>query len=94
MIADNSLPIETQQEHDKTVIIYAQNQFTNDVISDEVYLLRLPSEVKTYELKEVAKSNFYYTPEDFTEILSDAKSDTAFYHEIDKPLVPDKAQKD
>jgi len=93
LIADNSLPIETQQEHDKTVIIYAQNQFTNDVISDEVYLLRLPSEVKTYELKEVAKSNFYYTPEDFTEILSDAKSDTAFYHEIDKPLVPDKAQK-
>lgn len=92
-VADASLPVETQQEQNKTVIIYTQNQFTNDVIGDDTYRLRLPSEVKTYELKGVPKVGIYYSPVDFTDILSDAKSDTAFYHELSKPLVAGKAQK-
>ena len=59
-----------------------------------MHRLRLPSEVKTFELKGVSKANiYYYSPSDFTEILSDAKSETAFYHEIDKALVAGKAQK-
>jgi RHS repeat-associated protein len=88
-----SLPLETQQEQNKTVIIYSQNQFTNDVISTETYRLRLPSEVKSFELKGVNKSNTYYSLNDFADILSDAKSDTTFYHEINKPLIAGKAQK-
>ena len=90
---DVSLPNETQQEQSKTVIIYSQNQFTNDVFGDDVYHFRLPSEVKSYELKGVSKANTYYSPADFSDVLSDEKSDTAFYHEIDKPLVAGKAQK-
>ncbi len=93
IIADGLLPTETQQEQSKTVIIYSQNQFTNDVFGDDVYRLRLPSEAKTYELKGVSKVNTYYLPTDFSNILSDAKSDTAFYHELNKFLVAGKAQK-
>lgn len=93
LVVDSSLPLETQQEQSKTIIIYNQNLFTNDVFGSTVYRLRLPSEVKTYELKGVAKSSVYYKPTDFTDILSDAKSDTAFYHEFNKPLVLPKAQK-
>ncbi|MGV8094282.1 MAG: SpvB/TcaC N-terminal domain-containing protein [Mangrovibacterium sp.] len=92
-VADPALPPETQQEQNKTVIIYKQNRFTNDVIADESYRLRMPSEVSTYELKGVAKTGSYYIPSDFEDILSDARSDTAQYHETEKPLTPGKAQR-
>lgn len=87
------LPAETQEEQRKTVIICTQNQFTNDVLGENVHRLRLPSEVKTFELKGVAKTGTFYSPSDFASILDDAKSDTAFYNESDKPLVTGKAQK-
>lgn len=90
---DASLPAETQQEQRKTVIIYTQNQFTNDVSDEHTHRLRLPSEAETYELKGVAKANTFYSINEFTDILNDSNSDTAFYHEIEKPLVPGKAQK-
>ncbi|HMO63598.1 MAG TPA: SpvB/TcaC N-terminal domain-containing protein [Ferruginibacter sp.] len=90
---DTSLPDETEQEQSKTVIIYTQNQFTNDVFGEHTHRLRLPSEVKTFELKGVTKAGTYYSPSDFTDILSDTNSDTAFYHELNKPLVAGKAQK-
>lgn len=91
--SDSSIPFETQQDQSKTVIIYTQNQFTNDVLGDDVYRLRLLSEVKTFELKGVNKSSTYYSTGDFTDIISDAKSDVAFYHETDKPLNAGKSQK-
>lgn len=84
--ADNALPAETQAAQAKTTITYNQNNFTNDVTGNDVYRLRLPSETKTYELKGVPKSNTLYTLNDFADILSDANSDTALYHELDKPL--------
>lgn len=93
LIVNASLPAETQEEQNKTVITYTQNGFTNDVISDKTYRLRLPSEAKTFELKGVAKSGAFYTPADFADILLDARSDTPLYHEIDKPLISGKAQK-
>lgn len=92
-IADNSLPAETRQEQSKAIVIYTKNRFTNDVLGNDVYRLRLPSEVKTFELKGVAKSNVYYSPGDFKHICNDENSDTALYHETDKPLVLGKAQK-
>ncbi len=93
MIADTSLPSETQQEQSKTVIIYKENLFTNDVIEDDSYRLRLPSEVKTFELKGVSKTGTYYTPSDFTAILSDSSSNRVHYHEVEKPVISGKAQK-
>ena len=92
-VADASIPAETQQEQSKTVIIYTQNQFTNDVFGEHIHRLRLPSEIKTYELKGVVKTNAYYTISEFKDILHDSNSDSAFYHEIEKPLMPGKAQK-
>jgi RHS repeat-associated protein len=90
---DTSLPAETQDEQSKTVIIYSHNQFTNDVSGDDIHRLRLPSEVKTYELKNVPKADTYYSINEFTDILSDVNSDTAFYHELNKPTVAGRAQK-
>ncbi len=93
MIIDPDLPLQTKQGQSKTVIIYSENQFTNDVISDGVYLLRLPSELKTFELKWIDKINTYYNASDFEDILNNARSDTTLYHEIDKALVAGKAQR-
>ncbi len=90
---DGSLPTKTQQEQNKAVIIYTQNQFTNDVFGENIHRLRLPSEVKTFELKGVEKSSTYYAVGDFIDILANENSDIAFYHELNKVLVPGKAQK-
>lgn len=93
ILVDASLPIETQQEQSKTVIIYSENTFTNDIISNDAYRLRLPSEAKTFELKGVSKANSYYKPSDFENILTNIKSGEALYHELDKPIVAAKAQR-
>lgn len=66
---DAGLPLVTQAEQAKTVIIYSQNHFTNDVGTGDSYRLRLPSEVKTFELKGVPKSGFFYKVEDFDSVL-------------------------
>jgi RHS repeat-associated protein len=100
-VANTTLPEETQAEQKKTVIIYTQNQFTTDEIGDDVYRLRLPSEVKTYQLKDVAKPDDerYYTLADFADIQSDIRSstdihsDTALYHEFDQAPTNGRAQK-
>jgi RHS repeat-associated protein len=90
---DLTLPPETQQEQNKTVIIYTKNSFTNDVISDKEYQLRMPSEVQSFDLRGKNKLSDYYKPIDFKNILDDVNSETVFYHEIEKPLTPGKAQK-
>ncbi|GAB1452746.1 hypothetical protein MASR2M47_28020 [Draconibacterium sp.] len=82
--AEPLLPLETKQEQGKTIIIYKQKNYTNDVINNESYRLRLQCEEKTYELRNVAKSGSFYTPANFTDILLDINSDTAGYHEIGK----------
>lgn len=92
-IADLSLPLETQAEQNKILITYSTNQFTTDILQDNTYRLRIPSEVKTYELKGVTKTGNYYKVSDLENILSDLKSSVAEYHELDKPLDPGKAQR-
>lgn len=93
LLVDISLPTVTQEEQSKTRIIYIESQYTNDVLGNDIHRLRMPSEVKTFELKGVLKTNTYYAPTDFIDVLSDTNSDTAFYHEISKPLVAGKSQK-
>ncbi|HET7818179.1 MAG TPA: SpvB/TcaC N-terminal domain-containing protein, partial [Bacteroidia bacterium] len=90
---DASIPTETQQAQSKIAILYSENKFTNDVLTNDAYRLRLPSEVKNFELKGVAKTGSFYSVSDFTDILTDAKSSTAEYFELDKPLVVGKAQR-
>lgn len=89
--ADLSLPVETQQAQNKTLITYTQNSFTNDIDTAASYRLRLPSEAKTYELKGVAKANPLYSVNDFDNILTSAAE--VDYHQIDANPAPGTAQK-
>ena len=93
LATDSSLPAETQQAQSKTVIIYKERKFTNDVIEDDISRLRQVSEEKTFELSGVFKTNTYYKLSDFTGILAESKSGAALYHQINKPLVTGKVQK-
>lgn len=50
-----------QVQHERH-LAYTENRFTNDVIGVDHYRLRLPCEVKSYELTGIAPtSGFYYT---------------------------------
>lgn len=89
--ADVSLPIETQQAQNKTQIIYAQNRFTNDINTADSYRLRQPSEVKTYELKGVARANSLYSVNEFENVLTVAVE--VNYHQIDLNPPPGILQK-
>ena len=86
-----SLPAETQEAQNKTIVIYTQNQFTNDVFGDDVHRLRLPSEIKTFELKGVAKTGPYYAVNDFENVLSLANE--VAYHQTDVVPAPGSTQK-
>lgn len=95
---DSILPEATQNAQNETHIIYVENTFTNDVdvriqpIKQDLYRLRLPAEVKTYQLKGLTIGGGYYKIENFIDILSTAKSTEAKYHEYNKPLVTGKSQ--
>ncbi|MEZ5013557.1 MAG: SpvB/TcaC N-terminal domain-containing protein [Chitinophagales bacterium] len=91
--ADATLPEETQAQQNSTHIVYTQNAFTHDVISEDIYRLRLPSEVMTYAIKGVTKSGTYYAIEDLKDILSDTRSEEVMYQEQDKALPSGKAQR-
>lgn len=92
-IADTSLPVEVQTVQNTTSIIFTKYGFTNDAFDNNNNRLRLPAEVKTYELKGVEKAGDYYSLDDFENILTDPKSSLARYHELDKPLDTGKAQR-
>ena len=93
LLPDLNLPPDTQQEQNKTLIIYTKQSFTKDVTGNNVYRLRLPAEVKTYELKGVTKPGSIYKLSDLDNILDDSRSTGAEYHEINKPLQVGKAQR-
>jgi RHS repeat-associated protein len=67
---DAALPPETQAAQGRTFLSFMQFQFTNDVIGNDTYHLRMPSESQTFELKGVAKTGDYYALEDFKNILT------------------------
>ena len=63
----------------RLTIIYTKNSYTNDVfnnatddvLGENTYRLRLPSEVQTFELRDVTKTNsFYYSVNDFINITA------------------------
>ncbi|ESS71643.1 mono(ADP-ribosyl)transferase SpvB [Methyloglobulus morosus KoM1] len=89
--ADASLPTETQEAQNKALITYIQNSFTNDIVTDKAYRLRLPSEVKTYELKGIAKTSALYSIKDFEDTLTTAGE--VEYHQIDNSPPPGATQK-
>lgn len=84
LVADATLPAETQAAQDKTSITFTLLNYTGDLFDDNSNRLRLPVETKTFELKGVAKAGTYYAISDLENILDNSKSDAAFYHEINK----------
>jgi RHS repeat-associated protein len=91
VLTDSNLPLLTQQEQNETIIFYTQNKLTNDVLGDDVYRLRLPSEVRTFELKGVAKTGTYYAVGDFENMLT--LSGEVPYQQIDINPAPGTSQK-
>lgn len=89
--ADLSLPVETQAAQSKILITYTGNSFTNDVDTDSAYRLRLPAEVKTYELKGVAQNGPLYSVSDFENILTAASE--VDYHQVDNNPSPGTSHK-
>ncbi|QYR21090.1 hypothetical protein KZ483_25790 [Paenibacillus sp. sptzw28] len=89
--ADLSLPAETQEAQNKTLITYMQNNFTHDIDTAESYRLRLPAEALTYELKGVSRNNPLYSVSDFENILTAATE--ADYHQVDHKPAPGTSQK-
>lgn len=90
-ITDNSLPAATRQHQAETSILYSQKQYTNDVIGDHTYRLRHVSEEKAYEVKGVAKNAFYYSLDDFDNVLNNAVE--IGYHQHDLVPAPGISQK-
>jgi RHS repeat-associated protein len=69
---DTDLPSETQAAQKKTLISYVQNAYTNDISTADDYRLRVPSEVKTYELKGLSENKPFFALSDFDNILADS----------------------
>lgn len=88
---DVSLPIETQEAQNKTHIIYTQNQLTNDIDTADAYRLRVPSEIKTFELKGIVKANSLYSVGEFENILTTANE--IDYHQTEINPAPGTSQK-
>lgn len=80
-IQEIELPSITQTAQNSTIIIYTENQFTNDVNENDVYRLRIPSETKTFELKGISKTGSYFSANDFDDILN--SSVEVLYQDID-----------
>lgn len=90
-VADVSLPAETRAVQNRTLVSFVENRFTNDIVAADDYRLRLPSEVKTYELKGVAKAGSLYSLADFNNILAAALE--VDYHEVDSVPAAGTSQK-
>ncbi|MEB3281213.1 MAG: SpvB/TcaC N-terminal domain-containing protein [Lyngbya sp.] len=74
-------------------LVYTENRFTNDAIADDQYRLRLPCEVKTYELTGInPKDGFYYTLSELqqAEIPNDETVEEIAYHEFPDRTTPEK----
>ena len=65
---DQSLSNHIQGEQAKTYIVLNKNTYTNDVINDAVYRLRVPSEIQTFELTAISKEGAFYQKEDFQNV--------------------------
>ncbi len=74
-------------------LVYTENHFTNDAIADDHYRLRLPCEVKTYELTGIAPvEGFYYTLSELqqTDIANDDIVEEIAYHSFPDRVTPQK----
>ena len=81
-VPDLSLPQKTRDAQGRMFISFVENRYTlNDIDTFEAYRLRVPSEIKTYELRGVPKAGSLYSIGDLENIL--AASTEVGYHQVD-----------
>jgi len=74
-------------------LVYTENHFTNDVLADDHYRLRLSCEVKTYELTGInPEEGFFYTLSELqqADISNDDIVEEIGYHEFPNRTTPEK----
>jgi RHS repeat-associated protein len=80
-----------QQVQKERHLIYTENHFTNDVIETDAYRLRLPCEVKTYELTGIEPTEgFYYTLEELRSTRIETAIPEIPYHVLPNGNIPQK----
>ncbi|NES18675.1 MAG: toxin [Symploca sp. SIO3E6] len=94
---DETLPEGTEalinQVQQERHLVYTENHFTEDAISNDHYRLRLPCEVKTYELTGInPEEGFYYTLSELqqAEIGNDDIVEEISYHNFPNRTTPEK----
>ncbi|QJD82970.1 SpvB/TcaC N-terminal domain-containing protein [Cohnella herbarum] len=90
-LTDFSLPEETREAQNRMQIVYTLNRYTNDVVTDAAYRLRLPAETKIYELKGLVKAGALFDVLDFEHVL--ALADEVDYYQTDVAPAPGCSQK-
>ena len=88
---DASLPTATKKAQKEMLVSYVQNYFTNDIINDTTYRLRLPSEIKTYALKGMVPTGDYFTLSDFDDVLN--RANEVGYEELESIPTQGQVQK-
>lgn len=61
---DATLPAEVQTEQARIRATYTVRRFTNDLVADNTYRLRLPAETRTFELTGIAPLGTRFTPDE------------------------------
>lgn len=77
------LPEKIREKQAATLITYMSNIFTNDIIQDDVYRLRQPSESETFEITGLLKSTVLYQLNDFENILAVPANQIEYHHSSD-----------
>lgn len=94
-MSDDLLPENTGRliydvQHERH-IAYTESQFTNDVITAADYRLRVPCEVKTYELTGLTpESGFYFNLEELRDAQIAGSVEAIEYHQLPNRISPQK----
>ncbi|NUQ23476.1 MAG: insecticidal toxin complex protein [Saprospiraceae bacterium] len=96
LIDDLLLTNETRElirsvQEEELHIAYTENSFTNDVMGDAAYRLRMPCEVRTYELTGLTPaSGFYFSLDELREARIAENVDEIPYHFLPNGNTPQK----
>jgi RHS repeat-associated protein len=69
MAVDGTLPVEVQAEQSRVRVTYTVRRYTNDVLLDSAYRLRVPCEAQTFELTGVHPAASCFTPEEIRSLF-------------------------
>ncbi|NJK28531.1 MAG: hypothetical protein HC925_08920, partial [Coleofasciculaceae cyanobacterium SM2_3_26] len=92
---DASLPTGAEalinQVQQKRHLVYTENRFTQDAIGDDRYRLRLPCEVKTYELTGIVpERGMYFTLAELRQAAIAETVPAIAYHVVPNRTIPQK----